>query len=68
MTHEKPPLTFEQVKAAAERIAKNGFKGDVLPSTQMMHEGVPYETCRICTDANGFHTLHQVGVSHEECV
>ena len=67
MTHEKPPLTFEQMKRISEKIASNGFKGE-LPPTQMMHDGVPYETCRICTDANGFHTLHPVGVSHEECV
>ena len=64
---EKPELTFEQMKAFAEKIADNGFKGE-LPPTQMMFAGVPYETCDICTQQRGHHILHPVGVPHEECV
>ena len=60
------PLTFEQIKAFCEKLEGNGFK-DELPPGQMMHEGVPYETCDICTKAKGFHVMHPVGVSHAEC-
>lgn len=61
------PLTFAQVKAFAAKIAENGFKGD-LPPMQVMHEGVPYEPCAICSEGLDYKVCHPVGVPHEECV
>lgn len=60
-------LTFAQIKAFAEKIASNGFQGE-LPATQVLYDGVPYESCDTCSAGKDYRVFHPVGVPHDECI
>jgi hypothetical protein len=59
-------LTFDQLQRFAAKLRQNGLP----PGTpvQVMHSGVPYEPCAICSTGKDYTVLHPVGIPHEECV